>query len=269
MIRLFVRSLTVFNSMLKESKKLQRTIESLTKKNASLHKKLEKAEKANESSSAPSSSAGPSVTRAKSPSPKAAPSPNSTAPTELRAHQTETPMHVAAHLQRTFTPPAPAPTVSRRIDPEPASINVFTPTLPQDVSVPRTPAHAQLQPHDVITASTSAGKKRPAPDDFYPNEPLPAQPIIVEAVTPRPRKPLRTLKTGFTPVRGMGSSSSRPMLGQPSPIRRNGSQATERTISDVTNSSLKRSSAAQPSAGWLGKLRGSTSKRLAQSEDSS
>lgn len=248
--------------MLKESKKLQRVIESLTKKNVTLQKKLDEFTELSAPVSAPTAAGSSKVTITPSLVAQSAAIPF---PSIYVAPTTAHP-HVDAP-QRTFTPMAPTPPPK---DVNTTNSNVFTP--PQPRTPKETPAQSRLHPAtEIQTAeSSSAGKKRRAPDDFYPSEPLPAQPIIVDAaVTPRPRKPLRTLKTGFTPVRGL-ASSARPTLGQPSPIRRSGTLAAERTITDVTNATFnsKRTGAAQASGGWLGKIRNGSSKRIAQHDDS-
>lgn len=102
------------------------------------------------------------------------------------------------------------------------------------------------------------GKKRPAPEDFpaIPAKGFTAdcvpQPVdhinhteVVEG-TPRRRRVLSTLQSGFTPIR-----QNRPMIPLPSPKRAEGRASP--FMSDVTNTAdhekpLKRS--------WLGKIRG-------------
>ena len=182
---------------------------------------------------------------------------------------TTPPIEPAPTPRKIITPPKPKP--SPNLVAEVVLTSVFSPAQQrQEAKHRQETVQLQTPPQPTAgmsssTSSTSAGKKRRAPDDFFPNEPLPAQPIVVEAVTPRPRKPLRTLKTGFTPVRGLGANE-RPTLGQPSPLRRSGSQAAERSITDVTNAT--RRGGASSNGGWLEKLRGNgPSKRQAQHDD--
>ncbi|KAH7910446.1 hypothetical protein BJ138DRAFT_1065179 [Hygrophoropsis aurantiaca] len=114
-------------------------------------------------------------------------------------------------------------------------------------------------------ASTSAGIKRRAPDDDE-REGIPPEghyhvtdSNLHRAITPRSRKVTLASQSGFTPVR---KSSSRTILGLPSPGRRATTSVTgEQVISDVTNS--PRSASAQARAlvstskrSWLGKIKG-------------
>ncbi|OBZ79956.1 hypothetical protein A0H81_01553 [Grifola frondosa] len=104
------------------------------------------------------------------------------------------------------------------------------------------------------SSSSSLGKRR-VPDDFDDDDNMPAQAVVAESVpraqptTPRMRKALQTVKTGFTPVR---SSVTRPVptYAQPSPARRATTGAPPpASITDMTNSPRK------AKKGWLGKIR--------------
>jgi hypothetical protein len=118
------------------------------------------------------------------------------------------------------------------------------------------PGIAPILPAPVI------GRKRAAPDDFGAYGNLPAQAFTadgedIENKTPRDRKVVISLQSGFTPVR---NQSSRPIA--PSP-RRGAPSRTSPFISDLTNSphhlaQMNPSSAKPSKRSWLGKIRGNS-----------
>ncbi|KAG6842464.1 hypothetical protein C0991_007594 [Blastosporella zonata] len=123
-------------------------------------------------------------------------------------------------------------------------------------------------------ASFSIGKKRRAPDDFEESLPpqaftvdsLPSQEHINTTTTPRARRMLSGLQSGFTPVR----NNTRPTVTMPSPKRlmttRSGVRSSP-VIADVTNS--PRGQASKTKRSWLGKIRGaSSSQATSRSTDS-
>ncbi|KAG1783583.1 hypothetical protein EV702DRAFT_1273838 [Suillus placidus] len=176
---------------------------------------------------------------------------------------TQTP---SANLAAPSVQTAPPPII-----PPVPQVPVFTDTKPilgRDRTMSNTPAAFRSQtperkhmqsgmtqtgiPEEV---STSAGKKRRAPDHddretVPPEGRYTSDPDMQAATTPRLRKTLHPGRSGFTPVR-----SARSMISLPSPGRR----ATT-TISDVTNSprstSDPQTSRNSSKRTWLGKIRG-------------
>lgn len=123
------------------------------------------------------------------------------------------------------------------------------------------------------SSSSSSGKKRRAPDDFDDCEGLPPQVFTSDSVpsqgndafTPRVRRALNSVRTGFTPVRGSGLGGH-PHSNQLSPRR---ATTGAPTIADVTNSPRSRKHSENPAdkaskrSGWLGKMRGGQGPRSA------
>lgn len=257
-------------------------IESLTRKNQSLRKKLEVAE------------AAPKMSNSMvQPSPSSFPNAEATTPPT-----TESPVESLA-----FTKPiySTLPTPARAKTPE-GSRAVSTPfTSARRQSVATTPTNQPNQ-KDALATTSTIGKKRPLPEDSNPSnvpvtaiiceEPyrskgnmstppmpssssmpsMPSMPSIstnsnnTDPLTPRARRPLQTLRSGFTPNRGQGNVL-RPNLSQPSPVRKTATQALHiaTAITEMTNSpATKRVFSAAPpnlsqkppSRGWLGKIRG-------------
>lgn len=115
----------------------------------------------------------------------------------------------------------------------------------------RTPER-HMQPE--VAPAPVIGKKRAAPDEFEACENLPAQAFTadgedIENRTPRVRRVLNNLQSGFTPVR------SRPTAAMPSPRRE--VLRSSPFISDLTNSPAKPSKRS-----WLGKIRHVTDRPL-------
>jgi len=128
----------------------------------------------------------------------------------------------------------------------------------------RTPERHMLPAVDPMPSAVVIGKKRAAPDDFEGCENLPAQAFSadghdVENRTPRVRRVLNSLQSGFTPVR----NQNRPTVSMPSP-RRTAPPSSGPYISDMTNSPFALppmpTSSTKPSnkRSWLGKIRGSS-----------
>ncbi|KAH8099775.1 hypothetical protein BXZ70DRAFT_217302 [Cristinia sonorae] len=247
--------------VLKEKKKLISKVENLTKKVNALQAKL---------SAAPSST---DTTPAQAP--------------RLSGPRTISPqvpvIPPAASSSR--TPPAPSTPNSRRaasgsslsrpktpetrVPPPP----VFKARTPESKRVPQSiQQHYQSPPPLIITSSSSSsslGKKRRAPDDFEDCESLPPQGFTVESVpspetenmqtTPRVRRALQAVRTGFTPVRSHPAQATHTVLASPA---RRATTGPSQLIADVTNSPRGASMAAavaDAKAGkrsWLGKIRG-------------
>lgn len=110
-----------------------------------------------------------------------------------------------------------------------------------------------------------AGKKRRMPEDSGPSEPLPAQPIVAESISPKSplrRRTQQSSHSGFTPIRGHGLANAavRTML---SPMRRLTTPTEQKSMSDVTNTVINGGAAwavstcgkAATPKGWLAKAR--------------
>ena len=121
-----------------------------------------------------------------------------------------------------------------------------------------------------------AGKKRRAPDDFEVCDNVPPQAFTADSLprsssddkTPRVRRVLSTLQSGFTPVRTF-ANNTRPVAPLPSPKRNQNPPAPVQAspyTTDMQNSPLNDllpHAFAPPSSGkasnkrsWLGKIRG-------------
>jgi hypothetical protein len=146
-------------------------------------------------------------------------------------------------------------------------------TAPPPVFRARTPERraASMMPSDVM-ASASTSKKRRAPDDFEACESVPPQGFTadslpsyeVENTTPRVRRVLTSIQSGFTPVRNQNARQTLPM---PSPKRHSP------PIADVTNSPralsqmMSGQSAKTSKRSWLGKIRGVSTQKTGRSGD--
>ncbi|KAI9057754.1 hypothetical protein FKP32DRAFT_1323349 [Trametes sanguinea] len=168
-----------------------------------------------------------------------------------------------------------AKTPESRIPPMP----VFKARTPERHRTPTAPAQIQVHAQQIPESSSSSsvvGVKRRAPDDFDDCDSLPPQPFTADSApgpslpaqptTPRLRKALQSMRSGFTPVRHQFSRA-----GSTSPSRRatTGSAAAAQvppTISDVTNSPRASSHSENPKVaatkkGWLGKLKSGPSQQ--------
>ncbi|KAI0720081.1 hypothetical protein C8T65DRAFT_568380 [Cerioporus squamosus] len=288
-----------FIDMLKEKKKLNSKIDSLTRKVQNLQTKLnvatEAAAKAAEqplviASSPPAPAPPPKPQAVFSPS-VLAPAPiitsASTSRTMSRQRVVTAPAFVLEDAAPIQLPPMPA---FRPKTPESSRMRMMS--GPSYISRPKTPESQSRVPslpvfkartperHRVPTTALSEsssssssliGVKRRAPDDFDDCGSVPPQTFTVDSAplghadgttpaqptTPRLRKALQTMRTGFTPVRHTtraGSASPRrattgATMAAPLP----------HTIADVTNSprSSARHEPAKAAAkkGWLGKIR--------------
>jgi len=245
--------------MLKEKKKLTTKVESLTRKVQNLQAKLAAAKASN----------------AAQPSPE----PQFTPPAPSLPLTTPTPQPTSAPISRprsatvSSAPPlVETPSTSRTRNPSTRVVSgpsfLPRPKTPEGRTVTpvfkaRTPER-QIQPEVVpIPPVPVIGRKRAAPDDFETYENLPAQAFTadgedIENRTPRVRKVLNSLQSGFTPVR---NQNNRPAV-IPSP-RRGAPSRTSPFISDLTNSphhlSQMNPSSVKPSKrSWLGKIRGNS-----------
>ncbi|KAJ7878607.1 hypothetical protein B0H13DRAFT_2279034 [Mycena leptocephala] len=204
--------------MLKNNKKLTTKVESLTRKVQNLQAKLAAAKASNPS--VPMEGLDSFL-------------PSIAAPTPIRSNRVAS----GSALPRPKTPERKAlPQVFRAQTPE-----------RRIVPIPPSPSAPVL------------GKKRRAPDDFEDVN-VPTQGFTPECVpdengTPRVRRVLNSLHSGFTPVR---HSSSRAAVA--SPKRALPAARTSPYIADVTNSP-RLGDTAKSKRSWLGKIRGTSQPR--------
>ncbi|KAF8167355.1 hypothetical protein B0H34DRAFT_739969 [Crassisporium funariophilum] len=252
--------------MLKEKKKLTTKVESLTRKVQNLQAKVIAAKASSTTQPCPE----PNI-----------PTPPSSAPSVSPTLQT-----ISAHASRPRSATvASVPTVQPNPFETPSTLvtrQPFTRVVSGPSSLPRpktpertraitpvfkarTPERRMMPEVDPLPSTTVIGKKRAAPDDdFEAYENLPAQAFTadgedVENRTPRVRRVLNSLQSGFTPVRNQNGRSS---VGMPSPRRGGAPSRMSPFISDSTNSPLHlnpvSSSAKQSKRSWLGKIRGTS-----------
>ncbi|KAH9936969.1 uncharacterized protein B0H18DRAFT_968553 [Fomitopsis serialis] len=255
-----------FIEMLKEKKKLTSRIETLTRKLHALQSKVAAGEA---DASTPKAEAGPSS----APALRAARSSSSMAPQPVVPRLERVPHSQPPLPTPTYTPTTPnsrsriasgpsalprpktpevrtsQPTVFRARTPEARRTPSQAPSLPPIPAMP-----IAFSSSSMATTST-AGKKRRAPDDFDDCESLPPQGFTADCLpvnqpaTPRARRALQAVRTGFTPVRSH--------VMQLSP-RRATTAALPPAIADVTNSPRGKAAAQEATAakrGWLGKIR--------------
>ncbi|KAL5494874.1 hypothetical protein ACEPAI_336 [Sanghuangporus weigelae] len=263
-----------FIQLLKEKKRLTSKVESLTKKNNALQKKL------STPSVEPSPPENSSRRRSAATTPITIPS-GTTAPTTLPTTE----------MSAFSSSKAKAPDTDHVCSPRPG-----IPRETRRISGSKR-RRESTPPRDEIPVTTSIGKKRPLPDDSdsgcaqvearfpdafkadasnstsFPSSSslpqLPSMPLAAEFTsTPRARR--TAPRSGFTPVRGQ-SAALRPTLSQPSPVKKSRvTQALQAAtvISDMTNSPprSKRVFTTEPGSveprierpagkGWLGKIR--------------
>lgn len=178
---------------------------------------------------APSSTSTPPlpIPRPKTPSPPLAHSMPSAGPSN---HQppTRIPSSPAAAL-RAKTPESSRKTFMSR-PPLPAFPNVTHKTPDQPLPASRTDTHQAVDAvssfSNVKAASpdpmASESRKRRAPDDFDSPAPGLADAVVAPNTPPRRiRRPTSDGRSGFTPTRNnISAASQRPMLQQPSPLKR-------------------------------------------------
>lgn len=267
--------------VLKEKKKLSTKVESLNRKVQNLQAKLAAAKASSNSVPSPSD-AGPSQ---KSPQSNTDLAPLAKALSPSLALTSQTPQSVSSAFSRpksattssaphpasssSITPPSLQRKPSERIVSGPSHIT--RPKTPErnrtitPVFKARTPEHRVAPEADSMSSAVVIGKKRSAPDDFEACENMPVQAFTaegedVENKTPRVRRVLNSLQSGFTPQRHQNARHTAPM---PSP-RRTAPPRSSPFISDMTNTpdavSLMPASTTKQSnkRSWLGKIRGSS-----------
>ncbi|KAJ7109927.1 hypothetical protein C8R44DRAFT_800953 [Mycena epipterygia] len=228
--------------MLKNNKKLTTKVESLTRKVQNLQTKLAAAKATNPTTSdIPEYKASPSLpiipTRQRSNTlsaiPPVPPLPSFTPSSPVRSNRVAS----GSSLPRPKTP-------ERRALPP-----VFRAQTPERRAVPVPPS----------PSAPVLGQKRRAPDDFEDVN-VPAQGFTPESLpdengTPRVRRVMNSLHSGFTPMR----QSARPSIA--SPNRALPASRSSPYIADVTNSP-RLGETAKSKRSWLGKIRGTSQPRL-------
>lgn len=284
-------------SMLKEKKKLNNKIDSLNRKVQNLQAKLNAATEAAVKASSPPPAPPPKPPAVFSPSPAfaLAPAPiisgpsSSSRPTPTSRQRVVTapasrfsPENVPHPPMPNYRPKTPESrsrmmsgpsSSSRPKTPEsrPSHMPVFKARTPERHRVPTTTKA------EVPNSSSLIGVKRRAPDDFddcgtvppqtftadsAPSGPAADGSTLVQPTTPRLRKALQSMRSGFTPVR---HTTSRAGSASPRRATTGGSVAAPlpHTISDVTNSpraaSHSETGKAAAKKGWLGKIKAAPS----------
>ncbi|KAF6766708.1 hypothetical protein DFP72DRAFT_1089472 [Ephemerocybe angulata] len=265
--------------MLKENKKLNAKVDSLTRKVQALQTKvttLKASSPKADAKSGATSKASPSTTVPTS-RPRSATVTSNQPQSQSSSSQSQRTSMPSTSTSRPLSRVASGPSVpSRPKTPERSRaygnpLSSKTPEAVARASTSQAIARASTSP--VGETESVAGKKRRAPDDFEVCDSMPPQAFTADSVpkddtesrTPRVRRVLSSLQSGFTPVR----TFARPVVPLPSP-RRNAAPANQPTpyIADVTNSPmnvLPPLTFAPPSAGksnkrsWLGKIRGAGS----------
>ncbi|KAJ7492343.1 hypothetical protein FB451DRAFT_1021680 [Mycena latifolia] len=243
--------------MLKNNKKLATKVESLTRKVQNLQAKLAAAKASN---------------------PNPSPSVPTPPPVEAREHKTSPAALVVPSVrQRSNTlsaiPPVPPLPSYAPSNPVRAPSN----RVASGSSLPRPKTPERKAPPPVFKAQTPErriapicpspsapvlGQKRRAPDDFedvnVPTQGFTPESLPDENGTPRVRRVLNSLHSGFTPVRqNVRSAISSPNRALPA-------ARSSPYISDVTNSP-RLGDTAKSKRSWLGKIRGTSQPRVAHS----
>ena len=141
-------------------------------------------------------------------------------------------------------------------------------TPPQDPTPPPVPKSKSPERPALAEVSTDApppviiGKKRAAPDDFSTYSSMPAQAFNadgqdIDHKTPRMRKVLHSLHSGFTPNRNHARSTTSVASPRRSP-RRTAPPRTTAIVSETLENPLGSSTGAGKNGkkSWLGKIRG-------------
>ncbi|KAJ7675328.1 hypothetical protein B0H17DRAFT_1207702 [Mycena rosella] len=236
--------------MLKNNKKLTTKVESLTRKVQNLQTKLAAAKASNPTPSVP-----PPVEAREyraSPTVPAIPPPRQRSNT-LSAIPPVPPLP-------SYAPSSPVRAPSNRVASGSSLPRPKTPEqrAPPPVFKAQTPER-RIVPTPPSPSAPVLGQKRRAPDDFedvnVPTQGFTPESLPDENGTPRVRRVLNSLHSGFTPVRqnvraALSSPNRAPAAARGSPY-----------ISDVTNSP-RLGDTAKSKRSWLGKIRGTSQPRL-------
>lgn len=255
--------------MLKEKKKLTTKVESLNRKVQNLQAKLAAAKASGTAVAPPMPETRATPPPVSAPVAPVAPQPSSSISAFSRPRSVtvaSTPTALQSHNDMQMAPASHRKAFSNRVVSGPSSLpRPKTPERPKTITPvfkARTPERRHYLDVDPMPSAVVIGKKRSAPDDFEACENMPVQAFTpdaedVENRTPRVRRVLNSLQSGFTPVR-----NSRPTVPMPSP-RRAAARASP-FISDMTNSPhfippMPTSTAKQSNKrSWLGKIRGTS-----------
>lgn len=143
--------------------------------------------------------------------------------------------------------------------PSTTTLRPETPERPTLAFKVRTPGQPRAQERTTEPPSSVIGVKRRAPEDFEHPGTIPPQGFTIESLpsrvnestTPRVRRMMGNLQSGFTPTRNrVPQSSKHPITILSTPL-----------IQDVTNSprsNAPSNSAAKEKRSWLGKIRGTS-----------
>ncbi|KAI0931538.1 hypothetical protein AcW1_001086 [Taiwanofungus camphoratus] len=248
-----------FIEMLKEKKKLTSKVETLSRKVHSLQIKLTASSGTNPTSCSASTRTVPPTQHTASSS--ITPSCTSAPPVpSLPVYTPTTPTSNTHSKLASGSSALPRPKTPEVRVPQPPVFRARTPESKRVISQPM--QSSILVSSSSSSSSSSVGMKRRAPDDFEDCESIPPQGFTtdsvpsVESTTPRIRRALHTVRTGFTPVRNHSSNS---VPAHSSPTRRATTGAPlPAAIADVTNNPRPHAdmqTAKTARRGWLGKIR--------------
>ncbi|KAL0068570.1 hypothetical protein AAF712_004285 [Marasmius tenuissimus] len=251
--------------MLKDNKKLTTKVESLTRKVQNLQAKLAAAK----ASAASSSDKGE---KSNSPPPPANPVQSPPiAPTPVSRTHSDTSSSITV-VSPTAQQPADPPSaqtgrgrthsIASILRPKTPEKSVFSLPVFKGSSSPKRRSVEVLNPPPPPATS----RKRSAPDDFETGDRIPAQvfntesepertrePEPRESTTPRVRRVLSNIQSGFTPVR------NRTTTAPPAPIVLPPKEPAPRAVSMAAVPPPLDSRAPKRGTGWLGKIRGASS----------
>ena len=258
--------------MAKEKKKLAAKVEALTRKVQNLQAKLGAAKaQAGVPPNAPDSPLpvlkAPKEVATSPIAPQAAPVMKAaTATTQFPRTRTSVSSPLAAAPVAVDGPSAPRWSSSRLAPQAPVVSRSTTP--PQEPTPPPAPKPKSSERPPLAEVDPDApppviiGKKRAAPDDFTTYSSMPAQAFNadgqdIDHKTPRMRKVLHSLHSGFTPNRNHARSTTSVPSPRRSP-RRTAPPRTTAIVSETSENPLASSTAAGKNGkkSWLGKIRG-------------
>jgi len=261
---------------MKENKSLKTKVESLTRKTQNLQTKLTAAKASLQTGEKEESRRSPPSTFTVSPSAPPVPQASTSRPRSTAGSRATSPADVPAPRPRYNTLSTPTSTSPPADHTPPVFDNRSravsgTSALPR----PKTPERRSVlgpvfravspkkKASDPDIPTPTAGKKRRTPDDFEDCANVPPQAFTSDSLpedsreTPRARRVLSSIQSGFTPVR----NQSRPIIPLPSPKRSSVIQPMEPDLSNPSHPRTQSMSAqldSKPSKSWLGKIRGAS-----------
>ncbi|KAL0576713.1 hypothetical protein V5O48_005280 [Marasmius crinis-equi] len=250
--------------MLKENKKLTTKVESLTRKVQNLQTKL---------AAAKASAASPSDKRDKSnsPPPPVAPPPAiqspHVAPVPVSRPRSNT-SSSATIVSPTGQQPGEALNAQQGRSRTHSVASILRPKTPEKgvFSLPVFRGSASPKRRSAEIVDAPANRKRSAPEDFESGDRMPAQGFGSEGLpeetrntressTPRVRRVLSNIQSGFTPVRNRTTTGAAP----PPPVVLAPKEPAPRAVSMAAVPLQLDSRAPKRGTGWLGKIRGASS----------